>query len=50
MSSADKEIDWDDVDVNAVRRMIAESDAEGGEIPVQEIVREFATKAIMRRR
>jgi Arc/MetJ-type ribon-helix-helix transcriptional regulator len=29
----DAAIDWGDVDATSVRRMIAESDAEGGEIP-----------------
>jgi hypothetical protein len=32
----DAAINWDDVDANAVRQMIAESDAEGGEIPLKE--------------
>jgi Arc/MetJ-type ribon-helix-helix transcriptional regulator len=35
---------WDDVDAAAVRAMIAESDAEGGEIPFEEIARRLATK------
>jgi len=46
----DETIDWDDVDSDAVRRMIAESDAEGGEISLEEVIRQFAAKAIMRRR
>jgi putative addiction module CopG family antidote len=29
----------DDVDADAVRRMIAESDAEGGEIPLEDVAR-----------
>jgi Arc/MetJ-type ribon-helix-helix transcriptional regulator len=30
-------INWDDVDADAVRRMIADSDAEGGEIPFKDV-------------
>jgi putative addiction module CopG family antidote len=33
----DAAMNWDDVDADAVRRMIAESDAEGGEIPLEEV-------------
>ena len=36
---------WDDVDAAAVQRMIAQSDAEGGEIPFEEVARRLATKA-----
>jgi hypothetical protein len=48
MSPDDEPIDWDDIDAEAVRRMIADSDAEGGEISLEEVVRQSA-KAIMRR-
>jgi len=34
---------WDDVDAAAVRAMIAESDAEGGEIPFDEVARRLTT-------
>ncbi len=37
----DAAIDWGDVDVGAVRQMIAEADAEGGEIPFDEAIREL---------
>ena len=40
----DAAMNWDDVDAQAVRRMIAESDAEGGEIPLGEVVRRLAEK------
>jgi len=40
----DAAMNWDDVDAQAVRRMIAESDAEGGEIPLSEVVRRLAEK------
>ncbi len=39
---------WDDVDAAAVRRMIADSDAEGGEIPLEEIARRLKAKATPR--
>jgi Arc/MetJ-type ribon-helix-helix transcriptional regulator len=35
----DAAIDWSDVDTEAVKHMIAESDAEGGEIPLDEVAR-----------
>lgn len=41
-------IDWTDVDTEAVKRMIAESDAEGGEIPLEEIARRLADKPASR--
>lgn len=37
----DAAIDWGDVDAAAVRQMIAEADAEGGEIPIEEAIREL---------
>ena len=36
---------WDDVDAKAIQRMIAESDAEGGEIPLEEVARRLKAKA-----
>ena len=46
----DAAMSWTDVDVDAVRRMIAESDAEGGEIPFEEVARELAAKTPARQR
>ena len=46
----DTAMNWDDVDADAVRRMIAESDAEGGEIPFEEVARRLAAKADTRQR
>jgi Arc/MetJ-type ribon-helix-helix transcriptional regulator len=40
----DAALRWDDVDAEAVQRMIAESDAEGGEIPLEEVARRLAAK------
>jgi Arc/MetJ-type ribon-helix-helix transcriptional regulator len=37
----DAAIDWADVDAGAVRQMIAEADAEGGEIPFEDAIREL---------
>lgn len=37
----DAAIDWSDVDAGAVRQMIAESDAEGGEIPFDDAIRQL---------
>jgi Arc/MetJ-type ribon-helix-helix transcriptional regulator len=37
----DAAIDWGDVDAAGVRQMIAEADAEGGEIPFEEAIREL---------
>jgi len=50
MSSEDETIEWDDVDADAIRRMIAESDAEGGEIPLEEIMRQPVVKAVTGKR
>ena len=44
----DAEMNWDDVDAAAVRAMIAESDAEGGEIPLEEVARRLAAKPTSR--
>jgi Arc/MetJ-type ribon-helix-helix transcriptional regulator len=44
----DAALRWDDVDAEAVQRMIAESDAEGGEIPLEEVARRLAAKATPR--
>ena len=41
----DAAMDWGDIDADAVRRMIAESDAEGGEVSFKEIARTLAGKA-----
>jgi len=46
----DSAMDWGNVDADAVRRMIAESDAEGGEIPFEEVTRRLAAKADTRQR
>ena len=40
----DAAMHWDDVDAAAVRGMIAESDAEGGEIPLQEVERRLNSR------
>jgi Arc/MetJ-type ribon-helix-helix transcriptional regulator len=40
----DAVMDWSDIDVAAVRRMIAESDAEGGEIPLDEVAQRLAVE------
>lgn len=44
----DTGMNWDDVDAAAVRAMIAESDAEGGEIPLEEVARRLAAKSTSR--
>jgi len=41
-------VDWADVDTEAMKRMIAESDAEGGEIPLDEVERRLAAKSTSR--
>jgi putative addiction module CopG family antidote len=41
---------WDDVDAAAVRAMIAESDAEGGEIPFDEVARRLEGTPTSRQR
>jgi Arc/MetJ-type ribon-helix-helix transcriptional regulator len=46
----DAAMDWGDVDADAVRKMIAESDAEGGEIPFEEVALRLAAKADTRQR
>ena len=40
----DAALRWDEVDAEAVRRMIAETDAEGGEIPFDEVARRLSAK------
>jgi Arc/MetJ-type ribon-helix-helix transcriptional regulator len=45
----DAATNWDDVDADVVRRMIAESDAEGGEIPLEEVSRTLTNRAAPRR-
>jgi Arc/MetJ-type ribon-helix-helix transcriptional regulator len=44
----DAGMNWDDVDAAAVRAMIAESDAEGGEIPLSEVARRLGTRSSSR--
>jgi len=44
----DAGMNWDDVDAAAVRAMIAESEAEGGEIPFEEVARRLAAKSTSR--
>jgi len=44
----DAGMNWDDVDAAAVRAMIAESDAEGGEIPLDEVARGLGTRSSSR--
>ncbi len=44
----DAGMNWDDVDAVAVRAMIAASDAEGGEIPLEEVARRLAVKPTSR--
>jgi Arc/MetJ-type ribon-helix-helix transcriptional regulator len=47
----DAALGWDDVDVEAIKSMIAESDAEGGEVPLDEVLRKSeAAIASTRRR
>jgi hypothetical protein len=41
-------VDWADVDAEAVKRMIDESDAEGGEIPLDEVARRLSAKSTSR--
>jgi hypothetical protein len=43
-------MNWDDLDAAAVRSMIAESDAEGGEIALDEVKRRLAAKKLRRAR
>jgi hypothetical protein len=45
-----EDVDWTTIDAEAVKRMIAESDAEGGEIPFDEVVRRLSAKPLPRRR
>ena len=44
----DAGMNWDDVDAAAIRAMIAESEAEGGEIPFEEVARRLAAKSTSR--
>ena len=47
----DTALGWGDVDVEAIKSMIAESDAEGGEVPLDEVLRKSdAAIASTRRR
>jgi hypothetical protein len=45
-SGEDKTVDWAEVDAEAVKRLIAESDEEGGEIPLAEVARRLAVRPI----
>jgi putative addiction module CopG family antidote len=40
----DAEINWEEVDAEAMRSMISEADAEGGEIPFEEVARRLRAK------
>jgi Arc/MetJ-type ribon-helix-helix transcriptional regulator len=44
----DAGMNWDDVDAAAIRAMIAESEAEGGEIPFEEVTRRLTAKSTSR--
>lgn len=44
----DAGMNWEEADAAAVRALIAESDAEGGEIPLEEVARRLADKSIRR--
>jgi len=47
----DAALGWGDVDVEAIKSMIAESDAEGGEVPLDEVLQKSeAAVASTRRR
>jgi hypothetical protein len=49
MAKPDEDMNWADVDAEAVKRMIAESDTEGGGIPLEEIARRLAEKSASHR-
>jgi Arc/MetJ-type ribon-helix-helix transcriptional regulator len=46
----DAVIDWKDVDTAAVRRMIEESDAEGGETPIEDVIADLEAQLAPTRR
>jgi Arc/MetJ-type ribon-helix-helix transcriptional regulator len=46
----DAAMNWDGVDTDAVRRMIADSDAQGGEISFEDVARRLAAKETTRQR
>jgi hypothetical protein len=46
----DANVNWAEVDVEAAKRMIAEADAEGGEIPLSEVARRLASRSSSRQR
>jgi Arc/MetJ-type ribon-helix-helix transcriptional regulator len=50
MMLEDAGISWDEVDAAAVQALIAESDAEGGEIPLEEVARRLADKTAKHQR
>jgi hypothetical protein len=49
-SNDDENVNWAEVDVEAVKRMIAEADSEGGEIPLSEVARRLASRSSSRPR
>ena len=42
----DSAMRWDDMDAAAVRNMIAESDSEGGEVPLDEVMLRLEAKGL----
>ena len=50
MMLEDAGMNWAEVDAAAVRGLIAESDAEGGEIPFEEVARRLAGKSAKHQR
>ncbi len=44
----DASMNWQEVDAAAVRALIADSDAEGGEIPFEEVARRLADRSTWR--
>ena len=50
MMLEDASMSWDEVDAAAVRHLIAQSDAEGGEIPFEEVARRLANQSIKHQR
>jgi Arc/MetJ-type ribon-helix-helix transcriptional regulator len=50
MMLEDAGMNWQGVDAAAVRALIAESDAEGGEIPFDDVAARLADKSVKHRR
>ncbi len=46
----DSAMDWENVDTAALRRMIEESDAEGGEIPIEDVIADLKSRLPSARR